>query len=159
MKLAIIFLSIFPILTYSQIELKFSESYISGEKKISLKPINANSMVTPKSDDLKYWIKSEPRKLSTSEEKYNSDPNNFPLITDYDIYIYRVSINCKKKIIKTYEMYQYDANNKTLKFHEDYSQYDSEGLKDLNNPTTKYLYENTSLEPEDIVYLKKCEKK
>ncbi len=146
-------------MTYSQIELKFGESYTYGEKKISLKLINANSMVIPKSQDLKYWIKSEPRKLTIEEEKYNSNPKNFPLITDYDIYIYRVNINCQEKTIKTYEMYQYDGKNKSLKYHEDFSQYEFKGTKDLNDPSTKYLYETTSLGAEDIIYLKKCEKK
>lgn len=114
-------------------------------------------MVLEQSNDLKFWIKEEPRKLSPDERKFSENPKNFPLITDYDVYITRFSINCEAKYIRLYEKYQYDGFTKKLKFHEDYSSFYNNGLTNLKDSSQKNISETLS-EPEFLVYQEKCEK-
>lgn len=145
----IIFLCL-SIFVNAQIELTFNEVLIKNFSKISVKKINVNSMVSRPSNDLKFWIKTEPRKLNIDEQKRNDNPNDFPLILDYDIYVTRLNLNCEEKKIVLYEMYQYDSVTKKLKYYEDYSSHENGiGVSELNDPDTMDILENSG----DVYYL------
>lgn len=150
MKFKLIIFLCLSIFVNAQIELTFNEVLMKNFSKISVKKINVNSMISRPSNDLKFWIKTEPRKLNIDEQKRSDNSNDLPLILDYDIYVTRLNLNCTEKKIVLYEMYQYDSITKKLKFHEDYSSHENGiGISDLNDTDTKDILENSG----DLYYL------